>query len=95
MVSTASNQDPLLSSIKPVAQHFAERKHDEVQAFGYDKDLHHLEDLGEEDFLDLLGVDKVFLNVETHCKGHRKATAQWKHNHIQSRVFRHHNPSTT
>jgi len=60
--SPASNQG---SPVKPVVQHFAEHKRDEVQAFGYDEDLHHLGDFGEQDFLNFLGVDKAFLNVET------------------------------
>src|SRR5258705_10904721 len=55
----------LSSPVKPVVQHFAEHKRDEVQAFGYDKDLHHLGDFGEQDFLDFLRVDEAFLNVET------------------------------
>ena len=35
-------KDPLSSPVKPVSQHFAEHKRDEVQAFGYEEDLHHL-----------------------------------------------------
>ena len=60
-------EDHLLSPIKPVAQHFPEYKHNEVQAFGYDKDLHQLEVWGEQEFLNFLGVDKAFLNVKPPC----------------------------
>ena len=57
-------KDHLSSPVKPVAQHFAEHKRDEVQAFGYDKELHQLEVWGEQDFLTFLGVDEAFINVE-------------------------------
>ena len=58
-------EDHLSSPVKPVIPHFADHKRDEVQAFGYDKDLHQLAAFGEQDFLDFLGVDEAFLNVDT------------------------------
>jgi hypothetical protein len=57
-------KDHLSSPVKPVIPHFADHKRDEVQAFGYDKDLHQLAAFGEQDFLDFLGVDEAFLNVD-------------------------------
>jgi hypothetical protein len=57
-------KDHLSSPVKPVIPHFADHKRDEVQAFGYDKDLHQLAALGEQDFLDFLGVDEAFLNFD-------------------------------
>jgi hypothetical protein len=57
-------KDHLSSPVKPVLSHFADHKRDEVQAFGYDKDLHQLAAFGEQDFLNFLGVDEVFLNVD-------------------------------
>ena len=55
-------KDHLSSPVKPVIPHFADHKRDEVQAFGYDKDLHQLAAFGEQDFLDFLGVHEAFLN---------------------------------
>ena len=57
-------KDHLSSPVKPVIPHFADHKRDEVQAFGYDKDLHQLAAFGEQDFLDFLEVDEAFLNVD-------------------------------
>ena len=57
-------KDHLSSPVKPVIPHFADHKRDEVQAFGYDKDLHQLAAFGEQDFLDFLGIDEAFLNVD-------------------------------
>jgi hypothetical protein len=57
-------KDHLSSPVKPVIPHFADHKRDEVQAFGYDKDLHQLAAFVEQDFLDFLGVDEAFLNVD-------------------------------
>ena len=57
-------KDHLSSPVKPVIPHFADHKRDEVQAFGYDKDLHQLAAFGELDFLDFLGVHEAFLNVD-------------------------------
>jgi hypothetical protein len=57
-------KDHLSSPVKPVIPHFADHKRDEVQAFGYDKDLHQLATFVEQDFLDFLGVDEAFLNVD-------------------------------
>ena len=57
-------KDHLSSPVKPVIPHFADHKRDEVQAFGYDKDLHQLAAFGEQDFLDFLGVDEAFLSVD-------------------------------
>jgi len=54
-------KDHLSSPVKP---DFADHKRDEVQPFGYDKDLHQLAAFGEQDFLDFLGVDEAFLNVD-------------------------------
>ena len=59
-----STKDHLSSPVKPVLPHFADHKRDEVQAFGYDKDLHQLAAFGEQEFLDFLGVDEAFLNVD-------------------------------
>src|SRR5260221_14742938 len=49
----------LSSPVKPVAQHFAEHKHDEVQAFGYDEAIHVLTDFQtQEEFFNFLGVSE-------------------------------------
>jgi len=61
-------QDHLLSPVK-VAQHFAERKHNEVQAFGYDKIIHLLKDFETRGVFQLLGS---FGGPRTLRKGCRK-----------------------
>jgi hypothetical protein len=63
-IRTPSHQHHLLSPVKPVAPHFAERKRDGLQAFVYDEDLHQMGNLLEKDFLNFLGVDEAILNVE-------------------------------
>ena len=55
---------PISNQGSSVIPHFADHKRDEVQAFGYDKDLHQLAAFVEQDFLDFLGVDEAFLNVD-------------------------------
>ena len=54
------NKGHLSFPIKPVVPHFADHKSNEVQVFGYDKDLHQLAAFGEQDFIDFLGIDDAF-----------------------------------
>jgi len=47
------------SPVKPVVQHFAEHKRDEVQAFGYDEGIHQVKDFKtHEDFFNFLRVSE-------------------------------------
>ncbi len=53
------------SPVKEVAKHFAEHKRDEVQAFGYNENIHMLEGFKtQEQFLNFLGVPGEFLETQ-------------------------------
>jgi hypothetical protein len=65
LVLSPKHPCPTKNHLSSPVKHFADHKRDEVQAFGYDKDLlHQLAAFGEQDFLDFLGVDNAFLNVD-------------------------------
>ena len=61
-----SSENRLSSSVKPVAQHFAEHKRDEVQDYASNKNNHQLDPFKtKEAFLDFLAVSEDILKVET------------------------------